>query len=74
MTTEEKLDNISAEISVLSKRMQEFRDSPLNRRCILILLQDITKLPLKTIEGVLVGVEELEDHFLKKAERTEEHE
>ena len=64
MRTDEKLKQIESEIKKLSASMRRFRDGPLNRRCVVVLLKDATGLGLSEINAVLDGLEALEERYL----------
>ena len=66
MTTDDKLKQIAKEIKMISASMRRFRDGPLSRRCIEVLLKDTTGIPLTTIKKVLDGVDALEDEYLNE--------
>jgi hypothetical protein len=57
---------LADEIGEVAAAMKKLNDTRLERRAILLLVQDITNLPLKTIDAVLNAVTELEICFLKK--------
>lgn len=65
MKTKDKANDIAKEIKKLADAMRRFRDGPLNERCLLVLLKDVTGLPLATIKTVLEGASELDTYFLK---------
>lgn len=60
------LEVMAAEIIKLSKAAQEIANSKLEKRAILLLIRDITKLPLETIDQVLTAAKDLETYFIKK--------
>lgn len=65
MTTDEKLNQIADEIRRVSRSIRRFRDGPLTRRCIGVLLRDATGLGLGEIYAVMDGLESLEGKYLK---------
>lgn len=65
MTTDEKLNQIADEIRRVSKAVRRFRDGPINRRCVGVLLRDATGLGLNDIYAVMDGLESLEERYLK---------
>ena len=64
MTTDEKLDQIADEIRKVSEAMRRFRDGPLKKRAVVLLLEDATGVPRSTITKVLDGLNALEDKYL----------
>ena len=63
----EALELIAEEIIKISQCMKLINEKTnLERRVILLLIRDITKLPLETIDQVLTASGELEMFFIKK--------
>lgn len=68
-TTPQRTEEIAKEIRVLSESIRRFRDGPLTDHCIVVLLQDVTKIPRKQIKMVLEGMSNLDEYFLKDEEQ-----
>jgi len=64
-TTIDKTKEIAEEVRKLSASIRRFRDGPLNNRCILLLLRDVTGLGMNEIDAVLKGAADLDKKFLK---------
>ena len=65
MTTDDKLNQIAEEIRKVSIAMRRFRDGPLKRRAVVVLLKYATGLAVRDIELVLDGLDGLEQKYLK---------
>lgn len=57
---------IAEEIQSISAAVKKISATKLERRVILLLIRDITKLSLETIDQVLKAAEDLEVYFIKK--------
>jgi hypothetical protein len=62
---EDRTDEIADEIKKLSKVFTALRDSRLNRRALVLLIHDMTRVGKKDIEKLLNALPDLADHYLK---------
>lgn len=61
----EPVELIAASIIEISRAIQKINSSPLKPRAILLLIKDMTNLPLTTIGKVLDAAQSLEKTYLK---------
>lgn len=62
----EPMEIIANSIIEVSRGFQKFNDSKLNKRAILVLIKDLTGLPMGEIERVLNAAASLEKWFIKQ--------
>lgn len=68
----EPVEMLAKEIQTLSAGMKRLMAGPLSERAIIVLLQDATKLPKKTLQAAIQGIIDLEDWCVKDQEEGEE--
>jgi hypothetical protein len=66
VVAEDRLDEIAAEIEKLSKLFIAVKNSRLNRRAVVLLIHDMTKVGKRDIEKLLDALPDLADHYLKQ--------
>lgn len=59
------LEILASHIEAISKVGKAIQESRLKKRAVLVLLADITHLPMRTIEQVLDALPQLKAHYLK---------
>lgn len=56
-------EDFSVVLASIDREFKKLLASGLNRRAVIALLHDSTKLPRKTIEKVLIGITQLKDFY-----------
>lgn len=67
-TKAELVERFRDQIEALQEAAEQFEEGGMNRRAVILLLHDYTRVPKRTIERVLQGVENAVDYYFGEEE------